>query len=275
MAIIRSIIASIYVGIQVESNWTKKWLYAIYLMLFAFSSTLAVIIIYGILGGGFHTDKFLFALFGALFYYFLSGIFFNTAFCVIDDREHYRTLKYLIISKTNYIIYSLGRAFGYGILQIISIALMLVWAVPVFKIHLQVNVLLVLLSFSLSFLGAFGLALLFSGYYMLSIRAETSLMDVLFGGLFIVSGALFPPTVLPKFAYVFSKYFPLASSIELMRYSFFGRNLSPFLSEMNVSQLIIHVAMVNGLAFLTGLFLFWLAIRSAIRKGYLDITTAF
>jgi len=275
MAIIRSLIAAIYIGIQVESNWTKKWLYAIYLLLFAFSSTLAVIIIYGFLGGGFHTDKFLFALFGALFYYLLSGVFFNTAFSVIDDREHYRTLKYIVISKTSYFVYSLGRAFGYAILQLISIFLMLIWAVPVFKIQLTINPFLLFISFVLSFIGSFGLALMFSGYYMLAIRSETSLMDVLFGGLFIVSGALFPPTVLPKFAYIFAKYFPLASSIELMRYSFFGRNLSPFLAELSTLQLIAHVAFVNVVSFAVGLFLFWLAMRSAIRKGYLDVTTAF
>lgn len=275
MAIIRQILASIYVGIQVESNWTKKWLYLIYIFLFALSSTLAVIIIYGILGGGFQTDTFRFALFGSLFYFFLSGIFFNTAFTVIDDREHYRTLKYIVVSKTSYIIYSLGRAFGYGILQLIGIMLMLVWAIPLFKIQLNVNFSLLLISSVLGFVGSFGIALFFAGYYMLSIRGETSLMDILFGGLFIISGALFPPTLLPRFAYLIAKYFPLSSSIELMRFSLFGRHLSPFLADLSMKQFIGLVALVNVSAFALGIIMLWFAMRRAIRKGYLDITTAF
>lgn len=275
MAIIRSILAAIYVGIQVESNWTKKWIYAIYLFLFALSSTLAVIVIYGLMGAGFHSDTFRFALFGSLFYFFLSGIFFNTAFSVIDDREHYRTLKYVIVSKTSYLVYSLGRALGYAILQIISIGLTLAWAIPAFKIQLSPNIPLLLLGLILGFVGSFGIALIFSGYYMLSIRGETSLMDVLFGALFIISGALFPPDVLPRFAFIIAKYFPLSSSIELMRYAVFGRHLTTFLADTTLGQMIGLALLVNVLSFCAGLFVLWIALRRAIRKGYLDITTAF
>ncbi|BAL80358.1 ABC transporter permease [Caldisericum exile] len=275
MAVIRGLLAAIYIGIQIESNWTKKWLYALYILLFSFSTTLPVIIIYGFLGGGFDKDIFRFAFVGSLFYFVFSSIFFNTSFTVIDDREHYRMLKYIIVSKTNYIIYALGRALGYVLLQISSSAIVLVLFIPIFKVSLSVNFLLLIFSVITGFVGSFGIALMFASYYLLSVREETSLMDILFGALFLISGAMFPPTILPKFGYIISLYFPLSSAIELGRYALFGKHLTAFFSGYSTSALVSFAFLVNILYFVLGLILLNFALKSAIKKGYIDITTAF
>jgi len=52
-----------------------------------------------------------------------------------------------------------------------------------------------------------------------------------------------------------------SSSIELGRYAIFGRHLTPFLSNFSKGS---H-----------GFVLINLALKSAIKKGYIDITTAF
>jgi len=275
MAIIRGLIASIYVGIQIESNWTKKWLYAIYILLFAFSTTLPVIIIYGFLAGGFNTDVFGFAFVGSLFYFVFSSLFFNTSFTVIDDREHYRMLKYIIVSKTNYVIYTLGRAIGYVILQVSASIIVLLIFIPVFRLTLSVNVWLLMAALVAGFIGSFGIALMFASYYLLSIREETSLMDILFGALFLISGAMFPPTILPKFGYFASLYFPLSSAIELGRFALFGRHLTTFLSGYSTFGLLSFAYAINISYFITGFVLINFALKTAIKKGYIDITTAF
>ena len=272
---IKGFIASIYIGIQVESNWTKKSLYLLYLFATPMASIFTVIIIFGMIGGNLKSDLFYFALFGGLFYFFLADTFFNTAFSVIDDREHYRVLKYIIVSKTSYFTYTLGRGAGKVILNLISITLNLFWIIPVLKIHINLNPLLLVAGLLIGFIGTFGLALAFSAYYLLSIKAETSLMEVLFGGLFLISGVMFPPTILPEFLKVIATYFPLTSAIEIMRYAFFGKHLSQFLSVAPFSQFLSLFVITNIISFLVGFALFELALKSAIKKGYLDITTAF
>ena len=275
MAVIKGLLASVYIGVQIESNWTKKIFYLIFLLVVSLTAVLAVILIYGILGGGFNTDTFIFALSGSLFYFLLSDTLFNTAWTVVDDREHYRMLKYIVVSKMNYLIYLLGRGISKEILSLISVGFTLLWAIPIFKIPLNFNFFLFLLALSFSFVGAFGLALIFSGYYMLSIRGETTLMDVLFGGFFIISGALFPPNVLPKPIYTISVYFPLANSIEMLRFSLFERHLSPFLADISFGQFLLLFVLSNLITLLVGLLLINMSIKRAIKKGYLDITTAF
>ena len=272
---IKGFIASIYIGIQVESNWTKKSLYLLYLFATPMASIFTVIIIFGVLGGKLKSDLFYFALFGGLFYFFLADTFFNTAFSVIDDREHYRVLKYIIVSKTSYFTYTLGRGAGKVILNLISITLNLLWIIPVLKIHINFDPLLLVTGLSIGFIGTFGLALAFSGYYLLSIRSETSLMDVLFGGLFLISGVMFPPTILPEFLKIIATYFPLTSAIEMLRFAFFGKHLSQFLAGMTFSQFFDLFLATNLISFAAGFMLFELALKSAIKKGYLDITTAF
>lgn len=275
MAVIRSLIASIYVGIQIESNWTKKWLYLVYVFLFALSTTLPVIIIYGLLGAGFDTDIFRFAFVGSLFYFVFSSNFFNTSFTVIDDREHYRMLKYIVVSKTNYIIYALGRALGFLLLQILGAIFVFVVFLPIFKLNINFDFGIFTLAIISGFIGSFGIALMFASYYLLSVREETSLMDILFGALFLISGAMFPPTILPKFGYLVSLYFPLSSSIELGRYAIFGRHLTPFLSDFSKGKLIGFAFLINAIYLLVGFVLINFALKSAIKKGYIDITTAF
>jgi len=275
MAIIRGLIASIYAGIQIESNWTKKWLYAIYILLFAFSTTLPVIIIYGFLAGGFNNGIFKFAFVGSLFYFVFSSIFFNTSFTVIDDREHYRMLKYIIVSKMNYVMYTLGRALGYAFLQISASIIVLLICIPIFRLTLSVDLWLLMMALAAGFIGSFGIALMFASYYLLSIREETSLMDILFGALFLISGAMFPPTILPKFGYFASLYFPLSSAIELGRFALFGKHLTAFLSEYSAFGLVSFAFAINISYFIIGLIFITFALKTAIKKGYIDITTAF
>jgi ABC-2 type transport system permease protein len=272
---VRGIFASIYFGIQVETNWTKRFLYLIYLFFSPFTEILVVILLYGVLGSKFRSDIFLFALFGSLFYYMFSEVFFNTAFVIIDDREYYKMLKFIVISKTNCITYLFGRGLAKTFLCIISVIMTLLWIIPLFRVHFEINFLILLAGLLIGFVGAFGLALAFAGYYLLSIRAETSLMDVLFGGLFLVSGAIFPPNVLPKAFFIFSKYFPLTQSIELLRLSIFSRHLSVFMREYSLTHSLILTILTNFGMFVLGLFLFSYSMRSAIKKGCLDITTAF
>lgn len=275
MAIIRGLLASIYIGIQIESNWTKKIFYLIFLLTVSFTAVLAVILIYGILGGGFKTNTFVFAISGSLFYFLLSDIFFNTAWTVVDDREHYRMLKYIIVSKLNYLVYLLGRGMAKEILSLISVGLAFLWVIPIFRLPLNINCSLFLFALLFSFVGAFGLALIFSGYYMLSIRGETTLMDVLFGGFFIISGALFPPNVLPKPIYAISVYFPLTNSIEMLRFSVFGKHLSPFLADISFGQFLLLFVFSNLITLLIGLLIINFSIKRAVKKGFIDITTAF
>lgn len=271
----KGLLASIYIGIQVESNWTRKIPYLLYLLALPLASIFTVIIIYGMVGGNLKSDIFYFALFGSLFYTLFATTFFYTSFSVIDDREHYRVLKYIIVSKTRYFTYTLGRGIGKAALTMVSIILNLIWLIPVLKITLAINPFILMLGLAIGFVGAFGLALAFSGYYLLSIRSETSLMDVLFGGLFLISGVMFPPTVLPQFLKIIATYFPLTSAIEVLRYAFFGKHLSPFLAGTPFSQFFWVFLITNLMSFAVGLFLFELALKSAIKKGYLDITTAF
>ncbi|MHB8070801.1 MAG: ABC transporter permease [Candidatus Cryosericum sp.] len=269
----KGFLASMYVGLQIESNWTKKWVWLLYLAAYPVGSFLAVLILYGVFGQD--TGLLPYALYGTIFYYSLSMVFFDMAFSVHDDREHYQTLKYIFLSSTSYRTYLCGRAATRYLIALAGIGINLCWLIPVLHLPFHPSWGYLAAGALLGFLVAAGLGMCMASVFLLTIKLDVDVVEALFGGMFVVSGALFPPTAFPAVFAKVAEIIPMSSFIELMRRATSGQILTTFLSDLSNFQLLGRVALSAAVLFAFGSLLVSFGSRQAQRKGYIDVTTAF
>ena len=93
---IRSFRTAAWLGWQIEANWTDPFLFAVYSVIKPVAGAAILVVMYGIItAGNFDTPLFSFIYIGNAFYIYVAQIMTGISWAVIDDREHYRTLKYL------------------------------------------------------------------------------------------------------------------------------------------------------------------------------------
>jgi ABC-2 type transport system permease protein len=96
---LRSFIISAWLGWQITSNWTDPLLFAIYSVIRPVSRAAILVIMYGVITKGNFTDPlFPYIFMGNAFYTYVFSIMNGVSWAVIDDREHYRTLKYIYVA---------------------------------------------------------------------------------------------------------------------------------------------------------------------------------
>ena len=269
----RGFLASMYVGLQIESNWTRKWVWALYLVVYPVGSFLSVLILYGVFGK--QSGLLPFALYGSVFYYSISMVAFDTAMSVHDDREHYQTLKYIFLSSTSYGTYLCGRAATRYLIALTGIVANLCWMVPVLHLPFAPDWAALFLGCVLGYLIGAGLGMVMASLFLLTARLDTDVVEALFGGMFVMSGALFPPTAFPPLLERIAETIPVSGFVELVRRGISGVQFTGFLASVPLESLILRAALGAGAVFVLGVVLVGLGSRQAQRKGYVDMTTAF
>jgi len=105
---------SIWLGWQLDSNWTEPWLFVIYVVVKPLTSSLLMVCMYFAARAatqGAVPPEFLPYMYVSNACYGLVGaVMFGMSYAVISDREHYRMLKYIYISPGHLQTYLVGRA---------------------------------------------------------------------------------------------------------------------------------------------------------------------
>ncbi|MBI2266404.1 MAG: hypothetical protein HYU64_14765 [Armatimonadetes bacterium] len=126
-----------WLGWQMESNWARPWLFAVYAFLKPISSTLILIVMYLVITGGkTHGDLFVFMFVGNAFYMFVGSLINGISQVIHSDREHYRVLKYIYISPMNIYVYLFGRGLAKVAVTSIAVTVTLTFGILVFHFSL-------------------------------------------------------------------------------------------------------------------------------------------
>jgi ABC-2 type transport system permease protein len=105
------------------SSWLPGWagrsnrtgpihfLFAIYSVVKPLSGAAILVVMYSVItGGDFESPIFPYIYLGNAFYIYVGQIMTGLSYAVIDDREHYKTLKYIYVAPIHFPTYLLGRA---------------------------------------------------------------------------------------------------------------------------------------------------------------------
>ncbi len=228
----RSFWTATWLGWQIESNWTDPFLFAIYSIVKPISTAAILVVMYSIITkGAFDSPIFPYIYLGNAFYIYVGAVMAGITWAVIDDREHYKTLKYLYVAPISIQVYLFGRGVAKFVIGTMSVIITIVFGV--IFLHVEIDLAAVEWSlFAVSLLiGVIMLAmlgLLLAGISLLIAHHVWFLGETVAGALYLFSGAIFPLEVLPPFLRWIGYLLPITYWLELLRRSLVGEVAEAF-----------------------------------------------
>jgi ABC-2 type transport system permease protein len=275
----RSFKVAAWLGWQIESNWTDPFLFAIYSILKPLASAGILVIMYSIIAkGNFGTPIFPYIYYGNAFYIYVGAVMAGISWAVIDDREHYKTLKYMYIAPIRIPVYWLGRGVARFLSGSIAVIITLGFGVLFLKVPLdlaRVNWLLFISSLvvGIAMLSAMGLIL--ASLTLLVAHHFFLIGEAVASGLYLLSGAIFPLDVLPAWLRPLGYAMPITYWLELMRRSLSGRVAQAFptlarFSDLQLMGVLIGLSLVFAVL---SVFVFRFCDHRARERGLIDFVS--
>jgi ABC-2 type transport system permease protein len=222
--LIRSFRTAATLGWKMEANWTDPVLFFIYSVAKPVSAALILVAMLEVIAGSSSREYRGFVVVGsALWSFVISGIS-GLAWSILDDRERYRMLKYVYVSPSSLVAVLLGRGtarIGVGAMgAAITLALgVVVLGVPFDPLLVDWPLLVVVMALGLEAIVVIGMIL---AAICLQTRQEAwSYPEAVAGALFLVSGAVFPLSVLPLAIQAIGLANPLTWWLEGVRQALF------------------------------------------------------
>ncbi|HEX7879837.1 MAG TPA: ABC transporter permease [Candidatus Eisenbacteria bacterium] len=266
-------------GWKIESNWTDPFLFLVYSILKPLSHAAILVVMIMVVSGG-RTEGALFnyIVIGNACYTWATSVIVGVSFGVLDDRERYKTLKYLCLAPIPLPLYLIGRGAAQFLMGCIAVALTLLLAALVFHLPIRPGEirwgwLLASLLFGIVSLALIGL--LVGGMTLLMAHQVEVVGYAVAGSLYLVSGAIFPLEVLPSWLRWIGYGLPLTWWLELTRRALVGNAAaaSPSMAAFgDASVLAILAGQTVVLAVVATLGWKW-AYHRARERGLLDKVT--
>jgi ABC-2 type transport system permease protein len=268
-----------WLGWQIESNWTDPFLFAVYSIIKPLSGAAILVVMYAVVSqGNFNSPMFPYIYLGNAFYIYVGAVMTGVSWAVVDDREHYKTLKYMYIAPIRIPLYLLGRGVARFITGSIAVIITIAGGVLFLRVPLNFAEINWLLFFVTLFLGVIMLAmlgLLLAGITLTIARHEGILGEATAGALYIFSGAVFPLDVLPAWIRPVGFFMPTTYWLELLRRSLVGNvaEAFPTLAAFSNGQLLGILFGLSLIFGVTGVLVFRRCDRIARERGLIDRTT--
>jgi ABC-2 type transport system permease protein len=242
--LLRSFRTAAWLGWQIESNWTDPFLFAVYSIVKPVSSAAILVVMYSLITqGDFASPLFPYIYLGNAFYIYVGAVMAGISWAVIDDREHYKTLKYMYVAPISIPMYLFGRGVARFLIGTASVAITILFGV--LFLHVQIDPALVnwplfLISLAIGVVMLAMLGLLLAGVTLLIVNHVWFLGETVAGALYLFSGAIFPLEVLPPFLRLLGYLMPVTYWLELLRRALVGpvAEAFPTLAGLSSSQLL-------------------------------------
>jgi ABC-2 type transport system permease protein len=275
----RSFKIATWLGWQIESNWTDPFLFAVYSIVKPVAGAAILVVMYGIITqGNFAAPLFTYIFLGNAFYIYVGSVMTGISWAVIDDREHYRTIKYIYIAPIRVPYYLIGRGVARFLTGTVSVIITLLAGVLFLNLRIDLAsvdwlTFLVALGIGLVMLAMMGLIL--AGITLIIAHHVWFIGDIVAGSLYLFSGAIFPLEVLPTWLRPLGYIMPMSYWLELLRRSMVGSVAQSFPTFANLTNLEL-LGILIGLTIAFGIlavFTFNFCDRRARERGMIDRVT--
>jgi ABC-2 type transport system permease protein len=271
--------AAAWLGWQIESNWTDAFVFAIYMVIKPLASAAILVVMYSIItNGAFDNPVFPYIYLGNAFYIYVGSIMNGIAYTIVDDREHFRMLKYMYVAPIHIPTYMLGRGVAQFIFGSIAVFVTLLAGVLFLNVPLvfsQINWGLFILSLALGVVMLNMMGLILGSVTLLTVHHVWSLGGIVASALYLFSGAIFPLDLLPAWLRPLGFAMPLSYWLELMRRSLLGTvaEAFPTLAAFSNLELVGILAGLSLVFAVVGYFVFRFCDHRARELGYIDRVT--
>jgi ABC-2 type transport system permease protein len=278
-ALWRSFRTAAWLGWQIESNWTDPFLFAVYSIIKPLSSAAILVVMYSLITrANFDSPIFPYIYLGNAFYIYVGAVMTGISWAVIDDREHYRTLKYIYVAPIHFPTYLIGRGVARFLIGSMSVFITIAFGMLFLHVRIplvEVDWLLFMASLLIGVVMLAMMGLLLAGVTMMIAHHVWFLGEGVAGALYLFSGAIFPLEVLPPFLRPIGFAMPLTYWLELLRRALVGSvaQAFPTLSGLSNTQLLgILLGLTATFALLSFLVFRWCE-HQARERGLIDMVT--
>lgn len=275
----RSFRIAAWLGWQIESNWTQPLLFAIYSILKPVARAAILVFMYGIITkGNFQNPLFPYIYLGNALYTYVYAVMTGVSWAVIDDREHYKTLKYFYVAPVPIPAYLFGRGVARFLTGSISVLVTILAGVLFLNLSFDVTRVhwgLFFISLCLGIVLLAMMGLILGGLSLLLVHHSWGMVEGVAGALFLFSGAIFPLEVLPSWLRPVGYVLPVTYWLELSRRALVGEVAQAFPTLARYSNLELLLILL-GLTFLTSavaFYVFRFCDHLARERGLIDRTT--
>jgi ABC-2 type transport system permease protein len=275
----RSFRMASWLGWQIESNWADPFLFAVYSIVKPLAGAAILVVMYTIIThGDYDSPIFPYIYLGNAFYIYVGQLMTGISWAVIDDREHYKTLKYIYAAPIHFPTYLLGRGVARLLVATISVVVTILFGMLFLRLRIDpvaVNWPLFLVTLLVGVIMLALMGLILAGAMLLLVHHMWELGGAMAGALYLFSGAIFPLDVLPPFLRPLGYIMPITYWLELLRRALVGSvaQAFPTLSGFSNAQLMgILVGLTVAFAILSVASFRWCE-RRMRELGVIDVTT--
>jgi ABC-2 type transport system permease protein len=225
---------------------------------------------------------------GNAMYMFVADVLFGVTWVIHDDREHYMTLKQVYIAPMNFYMYIMGRSAIKIAITTFGVLVTLIFGVMALDVNINLAVvdwplLAASLVLGLGCICILGLAL--GGVSFLTAKHSIGINEGMAGVFYVLSGVVFPITILPTWAQPVSKVLPITYWMESVR-----RALEPGVMQeladtsgydvtgmggVSDMTMMLYLLVSAAVFFVLSIGIFRVADYIARKKGKIDWTTAY
>jgi len=272
---VRSLVASARLAWAIEGNWAEPFYLAVYLVIrpLAFLGLfLAVLSI----GGSLNPASIGFVVVGQAVFQIVGAALQGPTHALLDDRERYRTIRYIFATPSSLLPVSVGRALVMAAIAGISAAIVIgvgaILGMPLRSGGIDLILLTVVMLLGLLSTVGIGIAL---GAVCVQLRNDAwGYPQAVAGSVFLLCGAIFPLDTLPAPLQALGAALPITWWIEGVRRAILGTTSPGLLGTLATGELLLALLVGTLVILAVTPRLFKLGIDRARDKGYLDRNTA-
>ena len=265
----------LWLGWEIESNWTHPAFYMLLSVLRPISASLILVFMYlVVIGGDFATPQFAHLFIGHTFFLFVGSILFGISWTIFDDRDHYQMFRFIYMAPGGMYLYLLGRGGTRFAAATVAVMVNLIVGILLFKIPIRLETVhfgAFLSALTIGLLAPVFLGIFMAGIHLVTIRHAFFLGEGLAGVFYLLCGCIYTLDVLPPWAQTIGKALPFTYWFSAIRRSLGLQEMSGDLAAMSMGQLLGILAISTAALAVVGHLGFRMFERWALRTGKIDL----
>jgi ABC-2 type transport system permease protein len=254
--------ASAWLGWQVEANWADPFLFVVFAIAKPLSTTLILFFMVRVVSQGHATaEAFLFLFLGNTFFLYVTEVLIGISWAVFRDREDYETLKYIYVAPLHLLPYLLGRGVTKMTTATLGVVVALLFGRFVLGLPIggaTTNWAALVLATAVGLISVAWLGIILAGASLIVARHSINLNEGLSGLFYLLSGAVFPIQILPKWIQGISLVLPFTYWLELIRRIVTGKSYAaPLVGTSDAGLWMVLCLSTVGIAVVAMLWFRW------------------
>jgi ABC-2 type transport system permease protein len=269
----RTFRTAIGLGWAIESNWSDPFLFVVFTIAKPLAAALILVVMFQVITGGQGTEFLQFMIVGSALWNVVIGVISGMVQSILEDRERYRMLKYVVVTPTSLFPFLVGRSLARVLGSMVAVVVTLLVGVVFLDIKLRPELIYLAAASALGLVAVMALGIAMAGW-CLQLRQEAwHYPEAIAGALYLVSGAIFPIDILPSILHPIAYAMPTTWWLEASRRGLLGHGSPGTMGELPDVTVMLYLLMSTAIALPLALGLFAWFMRRARQAGLLDMVT--